>query len=77
MDSRWMANNTMAEVLIDLNPFEAFNKITLFEYKDKKNLRDGFSQIRNERIKEYSIDILEKGQWQTIYFNKESMVIAK
>lgn len=73
LDSRWLAADTVAELTIDLNPAEPFNKISIFEYKDTKNLPDGFSQIRTGRIQEYSIDILQHGKWQTVYFATEPM----
>jgi alpha-L-fucosidase len=73
LDSRWMAADAFAEIVIDLNPAEAFNKISIFEYQDTKNLPDGFSQIRTGRIKQYSIDVLDNGEWKTIYLGTEPM----
>jgi alpha-L-fucosidase len=73
LDSRWQAADTLAEITMDLNPEEVFNKITIFEYPDTKNLPDGFSQIRTGRIQSYSIDILKDGQWHTIYLGTEPM----
>ena len=60
-DSRWIAIDGLAELTIDLNPAEAFNKLSIFEYQDTKNLRDEFSQLRTGRIQEYGIDILQNG----------------
>jgi alpha-L-fucosidase len=73
LDSRWLTADTLAELTIDLDPAEAFNKISIFEYQDTKNLPDGFSQLRTGRIMEYSIDILREGQWQTVYLGTEPM----
>ncbi len=73
LDSRWMAADTLAEITIDLNPAEAFNKISIFEYPDTKNLPDGFSQLRTGRIQTYTIDIMADGQWKTIYLGTEPM----
>ncbi len=73
LDSRWAAKDTLAELIIALNPAEAFNKLSIFEYQDTKNLPDGFSQLREGRIQTYSIDILQVGQWQTIYLGTEPM----
>jgi alpha-L-fucosidase len=73
LDSRWQAADTVAEVTIGLNASEPFNKISIFEYQDTKNLPDGFSQIRTNRIQEYSIDIWADGYWQTIYLGTEPM----
>ncbi|EDM37743.1 calx-beta domain protein [Pedobacter sp. BAL39] len=71
MDSRWAAKDTIASLEIDLNPQEPFNKISIFEYQDTKNLPDGFSQIRIPRIQKYSIDILQHGEWMTIYLGDD------
>ena len=73
LDSRWLAADTLAELTIDLNPAEAFNKLSIFEYQDTRNLPDGFSQIRTGRIQAYHIEILQNGQWQTIYLGTEPM----
>ena len=71
LDSRWAAQELTASLEMTIDPKEAFNKITIFEYQDTKNLADGFSQIRVPRIKKYSIDIWQKNEWQTIYLSDE------
>ena len=73
MKSRWAAKDTLANVEMELNPSEPFNKISIFEYQDTKNLPDGFSQIRVSRIQQYSVDIMQNGQWTTIYLSDEPM----
>ena len=73
LDSRWAAADTLASIEMELNPNEAFNKISIFEYQDTKELPDGFSQIRVPRIQKYSVAILQNGQWQTIYLGDEPM----
>lgn len=73
LDSRWLAKDTIASLEMSLNPNESFNKITIFEHQDTKDLADGFSQIRVPRIQQYSLDILQNGQWETIYLGDESM----
>lgn len=73
LDSRWMARDTLAALIMDLDSTASFNKLSIFEYRDTKNLPDGFSQVRTGRIQEYSIDIWEKGQWQTLYLGTEPM----
>lgn len=77
MDSRWAAADTLASMEIELNPSESFNKISIFEYQDTKKLPDGFSEIRIPRIQQYSIDILQNGQWKTIYLGDEPMSDCK
>ncbi len=73
LDSRWLAADTLAEWTVELNPAEAFNKVTIFEFQDTKNLPDKFSQIRTGRIQAYSVDIMVGEQWQSIHFSSEPM----
>ncbi|WP_199139110.1 alpha-L-fucosidase [Pedobacter sp. ASV12] len=73
LDSKWLSKDTLASVEMELDPSHAFNKISIFEYQDTKELADGFSQIRVPRIQQYSVDILQDGQWQTIYLGDEPM----
>jgi len=73
LDSRWVAADTLATVDIQLDPKQKFNKISIFEYQDTKNLGDGFSNVRINRIQEYKIQVFNKGNWETIYLGAESM----
>jgi alpha-L-fucosidase len=72
-ESRWSASDTLATLEIELDPQEAFNKISIFEHQDVQQLPDHFSQIRVARIREYSIDIMLEGKWQTIFMDREPM----
>ena len=73
LDSRWASADTLASLEISLDPSEYFNKISIFEYKDVKNSKDGFSQLREPRIREYAVDIRRNGQWETIFLGHEPM----
>ncbi|RPD41330.1 alpha-L-fucosidase [Chitinophaga barathri] len=73
LDSRWASADTLASLEIALDPTESFNKISIFEYKDTKDLADGFSQVRLPRIQEYAVDIMQNGQWETICLGYEPM----
>lgn len=73
LDSRWAAKDTMASLEITLDPTKKFNKISIFEYQDTKQLDDGFSNIRINRIQEYAVQVWDKGAWKTIYLGTESM----
>lgn len=73
LDTHWTAADTLATVEIALDANEPFNKISIFEAQDEKNLPDGFSQIRIPRIQQYSIDILQNNQWETIFLGDEPM----
>jgi len=73
LNSRWAAKDSVASLVIDLDIRSKFNKISIFEHQDSEQLPDGFSNIRTNRIQEYSVQIWNKGQWETIYFGAESM----
>jgi len=73
MDSRWASADTLASLEMTLDSADAFNKISIFEYKDTKDLPGGFSQLRSPRIQEYAVDILSGNDWQTIYLGSEPM----
>ncbi len=77
LNSRWSAADTLATLEISLDPTKRFNKISIFEYQDTKELNDGFSNIRNNRIEEYCIQIWEGGRWKTIYLGTTSMEDCK
>jgi Alpha-L-fucosidase./F5/8 type C domain. len=76
MQTRWESADTLAQLIINLNPAEKFNKLSIFEYQDRKSgtdPRDYISVIRTNRIQEYNIDIWINDKWQTIYHSDESM----
>jgi len=75
MQTRWAANDTLAELIIDLNPSDKFNKISIFEYQDSKQISatDFFSNRRVNRIQSYQIDILKNNKWMTIFSDDQSM----
>lgn len=73
LDSRWSASDTLAWLEIKLDPTKKFNKISIFEYQDTKQLNDGFSNIRTNRIQEYNVQVQRNGLWETVYLGVESM----
>lgn len=73
MASRWASTDLLPTVEMQLDASQSFNKITIFEYQDTKELPDGFQRIRASRIQQYSIDILKGDEWQTIYLGDEPM----
>lgn len=73
MQTRWAASDTLAELTVYLNPEQSFNKISIFEYQDKRDGGDGFSNYRSNRIQAYAIEIWEKNRWQIIYLSDEPM----
>jgi alpha-L-fucosidase len=75
MQTRWAANDTLAELTIELNSKTAFNKISIFEYQDvvQINKTDLFSNKRINRIQAYEIAIMENNTWKTIYADDAAM----
>lgn len=73
LNSRWAAADTLASLAISLDPKKRFNKISIFEYQDTKQLEDGFSSVRTNRIQEYCIQIWEAEKWKTIYLGETTM----
>jgi alpha-L-fucosidase len=75
MQTRWAATDTLAELVVELNPADKFNKITVFEFQDKRRLNpsDEFSNIRTNRIQAYQIDLQQNGKWVTIFSDDQPM----
>jgi alpha-L-fucosidase len=73
MQTRWAAKEKQAELVVDLNSNDKFNKISIFEFQDSKMGDDKFSNFRSNRIESYDIDIWKDNQWLTIYHDESSM----
>lgn len=73
MQTRWASEDSLPELVIQLNEKDRFNKISIFEYCDVKSSADGFSNVRINRIQSYTIDIWKDNSWNTIYTIDEPM----
>lgn len=73
MQTRWASSELTPELVLTLDPEQEFNKISIFEYQDTKAGEDGFSNFRENRIKEYRIDIWKDNAWENIYISSEPM----
>ncbi len=73
MQTRWASEDSLPELVIQLNEKDRFNKISIFEYCDVKSSADGFSNVRINRIQSYTIDIWKDNSWITIYTIDEPM----
>lgn len=76
MQTRWAAKDTLAELIVDLNESDRFNKISIFEYQDERKSNhpnDIFSNQRFNRIQCYTIDIWKDNSWLTIYNDDRPM----
>ena len=76
MQTRWAAADTTDQLVIHLPNSVKFDKITIFEYQDRKQnstMDDFFTNIRVNRIQEYTIDIWKDGAWFTIFHDDAPM----
>ena len=76
MQTRWAAEDTLSELIVNLNKSDRFNKISIFEYQDERKSNDPndiFSNYRSNRIQSYTIDIWKDSIWQTIFADNRPM----
>lgn len=73
MQTRWASGELTPELVLTFDSEQEFNKISIFEYQDTKAGEDGFSNYRENRIKEYRIDIWKDNAWENIYISSEPM----
>lgn len=75
MQTRWASSELLPELVVNLNPSEKFNKISIFEYCDTKTSDDAISNTRCNRIQSYQIDIWEqnRNRWMTVYLSSKPM----
>jgi alpha-L-fucosidase len=73
MQTSWAATDTIAELVIDLDQNQPFNKISIFENQIIKVAKDQFTTYRTNRIQSYCIDSWMGNAWKTIYMSEEPM----
>lgn len=73
IQTRWASATLPAQLVVELPSDEPFNKVSIFEYCDGRQSDDGFSNVRVNRIQEYSIDIERGGKWETVYVSSLPM----
>jgi alpha-L-fucosidase len=71
IQSRWAAADLTAELIIELNPDDKFNKISIFEFQDKTETF--IANVRVNRIQQYTVDIWQNENWVPVYVGDESM----
>jgi alpha-L-fucosidase len=71
IETCWMAEKDTAILTIDFEKTVTFNRISLFEKYNEKQLGDGFSVLHLFAIQEYSIDIYDGNKWTTIFMGDE------
>ena len=67
IETAWLAEKDTASLTIDFNNVIAFNRVSLFEKYDEKQLGDGFSVVHTFAIEEYSIEAYDGSKWTTIF----------
>jgi alpha-L-fucosidase len=67
LESRWAAQEDLAD--LTLSPYKAFvfDRISLHEYGTVQELGDGFSQTRLFNIREFYLDVWHDNDWKTIH----------
>jgi len=69
--NRWAAADVTAELVVELNHADQFNKISIFEYQDK--VETFIANVRTNRIQHYTVDIWQDENWVPIYVGDEPM----
>ena len=67
LESFWTATDSIADLEITFNNPATFNRISIFENAELKDLGDNFSKIRLFTIKEFALQYFANGQWDTFY----------
>jgi alpha-L-fucosidase len=65
--SRWAAKDVPASITLSPAQSFEFDRISIHEHAEMKDLGDGFSQLRAFRVQEYAIDALQGVEWTTIH----------
>jgi alpha-L-fucosidase len=73
MQTSWAASDTIAELVLNLDQNQPFNKISIFENQIIKVAKDQFTTYRTNRIQSYCIDNWTGNTWKTIYMSEEPM----
>jgi alpha-L-fucosidase len=76
IQNRWAASELTAELVVELNPEDKFNKISIFEYMDKVFREDeetDITNVRKNRIQEYTVDIWMNDKWMPVFVSDEPM----
>lgn len=75
MQTRWASvdGDINAWLVLDFKEQRSFNKIVIFEYQEQAYAEDNFTNLRKNRIQQYTIDIWQEGKWNPVYFGDEPM----
>lgn len=67
LESFWEATDSTANLEITFNAAATFNRISIFENAELKDLGDNFSKMRMFKIKVYELQSFANGHWDTFY----------
>lgn len=69
--TRWAAKETPASLTLSpAKPF-VFDRISIHEYADSKDLGDNFSRLRIFRVQAFTVEALQNGVWKVIHTGQE------
>jgi alpha-L-fucosidase len=67
MESYWLAAENKSALEITLDKTKPFNRVTLLEFADMKELPGGFSTLRSFRVKSFTVEVYNGAAWQLIH----------
>ncbi|MDB5091515.1 MAG: hypothetical protein JWR09_5509 [Mucilaginibacter sp.] len=67
LETYWEAKDTVASLEIDFGKSTVFDRVSLMENADMKDLKDGFSYIRTFKIQQYELQYFSNSKWDTFY----------
>ena len=73
METRWASRDTLPTLTVDLGAPKTFNRIAIFEYMDTRDSGNGFTNYRTNRIRQYTVDVQQDGEWRTVYYGDAPM----
>jgi alpha-L-fucosidase len=71
IETAWIAAKDTSSLTIDFNAQVSFDRISLFENYDERELGDGFSIIHTFAIDEYCIQAYDGTRWTTVYMGEK------
>ena len=73
METRWTSRDTLPTLTVDLGTEQDFDQIDIFEYQDTRDGGNGFTNYRTNRIRQYTVDVQQGGEWRTVYYGDAPM----
>ncbi|WP_316818866.1 alpha-L-fucosidase [Pedobacter nyackensis] len=71
LETYWTAGDSTTSVEIDLLETKAINRVSIFEQPNDINLPDGFSTLKKFHVKQFSVELLLNGKWETVFMGDQ------